>query len=110
MYLMRYKAYSPNFGLYKVITVHKEDRIMDSSGRTLPEEIRKGVIVRVTELSFCGSAKSKTGKHDLRADNTEVIYAEDLKKVDGKYNVHKWALLNQEEIDALYRQRVVSNI
>lgn len=110
MYLERIKEYGSNFGLYKIILVHQEDRIMDNSGRTLPEEIHTGMVVGVKEVNFCGAAQGKTGRHDLRAENTKIIYAEDLKKIDGKYNVHKWALINQEECDELYRQRVAFNI
>lgn len=110
MYLERVKEYGPNFGLYKVVLVHQGDRIMDNGGRTLDEEIRPGMTVGVQEIRFCGSAKGKTGRHQLNAQNTLTIYAEDLRKVDGKYNVHKWTLMNQQELDRLYYQRVAYNI
>lgn len=110
MYLERIKEYGPNFGLYKVTIVHAEDRVMDERGRTLPDEIYAGMVVGVKEISFCGGARGKTGRHALNAENTQQVYAEDLKKVDGKYNVHKWALMNQQELDELYRQRVAFNI
>jgi len=110
MYLERVKSYGSNFGLYKVILIHAEDRVMDGRGKTLPDEIRTGMIVGVREIDFCGAAKGKTGRHSLDAKNTVQIYAEDLKKVDGKFNAHKWAMLNQDELDQLYRQRVAFNI
>ena len=110
MYLQRIREYGPNFGLYKVVLVHKEDRIMDESGRTLPETIHEGMVVGVTETCFVGKARGKTGRHDLWAENTRIIYAENLKKSNGKYNAHRWALEDQAAIDELYRQRLAYSI
>lgn len=110
MYLKRIKTFSANFALYSIEIVHDFDRVMDGNGRTLPEDILEGMTVGVSEINFCGRAKGRTGRHDLRAENTEIIYAEDLKKINGKYNVARWALLNQQELDELYHQRVVSSI
>jgi len=110
MYLERIRDYGPNFGLYKVIIVHDFDRVMDNSGRTIPEKVREGQVVGVSEINFAGAARGRSGRHAINEDNTEIIYAEDLKKVDGKYNAHKWALLNQQEVDLLYQQRVAYSI
>ena len=104
MYLEKVRSFSPNFGLYKVIEVHDGDRIMDSNGRTLAEEIRIGMVVGVQEIDFVGAAKGKTGRHKINETNTDIIVGADLKKRDGKYNVHKWVLLNQDELDEKYGQ------
>ena len=104
MYLEKVRSFNPNFGLYKVVEVHAGDRIMDDHGRTLPEEIRIGMVVGVQEIDFVGTAKGKTGRHKINEQNTDIIVGADLKKINGKYNVHKWQLVNQEELDEEYRK------
>ena len=103
----RIKAYSNNFALYRVDNMEGLN-IIDTNGKPTTTDRN---IIGVSHLNFTGWAKGKTGKHALNADNTEKIVVGTIRVLsDGKLIANDWHLVNQDEVNKLYSQRVEFNI
>ena len=103
----RHRIYKPNFALYQIeLPVASGFRVVDERGNpaSLPHDF-KGII-GVIEQTYVGAARGATGKHSLDAANTETLVIKSLKvQPDNHVFANAWELTNQEEVDALYRQR-----
>lgn len=103
----RIKIFSRNFALYQIDSTDTLN-VVDENGR--PTTTAKTVI-GVDTAHFTGWAKGKTGKHSLSETNTEQIIIGTLRVLnDGKVMANDWHLVNQDEINKLYSQRVQFNI
>jgi len=112
MIATRIRDYGPNFALYRI---NKEDaaqcNVLEFGGsRRVQLPTSCDIIIAVREINFVGLAKGKTGAHRLNETNTEEIEVE-LLRVDeaGKVIAGKWSLVNQDELDRLYQQRLFNN-
>lgn len=103
-----------NFALYKLEEYPRcwvNIRIMDQRG--MDTEVPNGFncIIAVREMGYTGMAKGKTGAHALNADNTAEIEVSCLiVGEDGKVSAKYWKLIDQDELDRLYRQRKAFSI
>lgn len=108
MLVKRIKSFGPNFAIYRVFTP-VDCNVIGVFNHKLPGF--SGSTIAAREITFCGNAKGKTGKHRLDADNTEVIEILGIRVFpDGKAEAVGWVLPDQDAIDTLYRQRVAFNI
>lgn len=105
----RIKTFNNRFGLYRLETIEGLN-VVDEHGK--PTTIPNGRnVIGVDHLHFTGWAKGKTGAHRLDADNTNEIIVGTVRVMsDGKLIANDWYLINQDEIDKLYSQRVEFNI
>lgn len=108
----RKKPFTANFALYELTeTPTNKMRVMNSRGQdtALPDTFNGVIAVR--ELGYTGMAKGKTGAHALNADNTvEIEVSSLIVGDDGRVSAKFWKLINQDELDRLYRQRKAFNI
>lgn len=105
----RIKAFNNRFGLYRLSDTEGLN-IVDEYGK--PATIPNGKdVIGVDHIHFAGWAKGKTGAHRLDADNTNEIIVGTIRVLhDGKLIANDWRLINQDEVNKLYSQRVEFNI
>lgn len=103
----RYRIHKQDFSLYQIeLPVATGFRVVDDRGNPTSLPPNFNGIIGVHEQTYVGAARGVTGKHSLNADNTKCIFVKSLKVMpDGHIFANAWVLTNQEEVDALYRQR-----
>lgn len=106
------RDYGPNFALYKIDAKEAvEVNTLEGLGSRkvkLPSNFNGVIAVR--EIDFRGWAKGRTGRHKLNDPNTDTIVISLLRVgEDHKVSAGAWQLLNQNEINDIYRKEVAYN-